>query len=260
MGRKIVITSGKGGVGKTTVTASIGIALAEFGKKVVLVDADIGLNNLDVVLALENKIVYDILDVISGKCRIKQALVHDIDYPNLQIMPSSKLYDSPMLNAQSFRNVVDCLSLSFDYVLIDCPAGIDDGFHRAVSSSDEAIVVTTPSVSAVRDADKVLSLLSSYSLQSVSIVINRVRGDMVSRGEMMSPGDIVRVVRCEPVGIIPEDDYITMYSQTGRVPFDTMSGRAFKMMASNIVNGTKSMFDCSKNQSLLSRIKRKIGL
>lgn len=260
MGRKIVVTSGKGGVGKTTLTASLGISLAESGKKVVLVDADIGLNNLDVVLAVENKVVYDILDVISGKCRIKQALIRDQDYQNLAVMPSAKMYDSPMLNAQSFRNVIDALALSYDYVIIDCPAGIDNGFHRAVSAADEAIVVTTPAISAVRDADKVLSLLSSYSLSSVQIVVNRVRGDMVMRGEMMSAGDIVRVVRCQPIGVIPEDDYITMYSQTGRVPFDTLSGRAFKILASNIINGTNVMYDCTQKTTVLSRLKRKMGL
>lgn len=154
MGRKIVVTSGKGGVGKTTLTASLGVAIAEVGKKVVLVDADIGLNNLDVVLAVENKVIYDILDVITGKCRLRQALIQDVEIPNLYILPSSKLMDSPLLTAQSFRNVVQALAMNFDFVIIDCPAGIDNGFHRAVSAANEAIVVTTPAISAVRDADK----------------------------------------------------------------------------------------------------------
>ena len=192
MGRKIVVTSGKGGVGKTTLTASLGIAIAETGKKVVLVDADIGLNNLDVVLAVENKVVYDVLDVISGKCRLKQALIQDVDNPTLYVLPSAKIQDSPLITACSFRNVVDALALNFDFVIIDCPAGIDNGFHRAVSAATEAIVVTTPHISAVRDADKVLSILSGYCLMSVGLVVNRVRGDMVSKGEMMSAGDSAR--------------------------------------------------------------------
>lgn len=260
MGRKIVITSGKGGVGKTTLTASLGIALAETGKKTVLIDADIGLNNLDVVLSIENKVVYDILDVISGKCRLKQALIQDVDNPYLYVLPSAKLSDSPVLNAASFRNVADALALNFDFVIIDCPAGIDNGFHRAVSAADEAIVVTTPHISAVRDADKVLSLLSGYNLMSVGIVVNRVRGDMVSRGEMMSAGDIVRAVRCEPVGVVPEDDYITVYSSAGRVPFDTVSGRAFKILASNVINGTRNIFDCSARPRLSAKIRRFLGV
>lgn len=259
MGRKIVVTSGKGGVGKTTLTASLGISVAAAGKKVVLVDADIGLNNLDVVLAVENKVVYDILDVISGKCRLKQALIQDTEAPNLYILPSAKLLDSPLLTAQSFRNVIQALAMNFDFVIIDCPAGIDNGFHRAVSAANEAIVVTTPAISAVRDADKVFSLLSGYNLVNAGLVINRVRGDMVLRGEMMSAGDIVRVVRAEPLGVIPEDDYITMYSAVGRVPFDTASGRAFKMLASNVINGTKLIFDCCERPTLLTKIKRIIG-
>ena len=178
--RKIVITSGKGGVGKTTVVASLGRALSDLGKNVVLVDADVGLNNLDVVMALEHKVVYDIVDVISGRCRVSQALIEDAE-SGLFILPSSS--DNPLMTAQTFRNVIDSL-VGFDYVLIDCPAGIENGFHRAVSSAREAIVVTTPAVSAIRDADKVVSLLAGYQMQNVSVIINRVRGDMVSRGEM----------------------------------------------------------------------------
>jgi septum site-determining protein MinD len=259
MGRRIVITSGKGGVGKTTITASVGVALAELKKSVVLVDADIGLNNLDVVLAIENRVVYDILDVVMGKCRLRQALIQDSSQPNLFILPSAKICDSPLLSAQSFRNVVHALSLSYDFVIIDCPAGIDNGFHRAVSSADEAIVVTTPNVSAIRDADKVLSLLMSYSLQSTGLVVNRVRSDMVQRGEMMGIGDIARIVRTKPVGLIPEDDCITMYSAVGRVPFDTASGRAFKMLASNILTGNSAIYSENSRDGMLKRLKRFLG-
>lgn len=260
MSRRIVITSGKGGVGKTTVTASIGMAIAEQGKKVALVDADIGLNNLDVVLAIENKIVYDILDVISGKCRLRQALIQDSAIPTLFVLPSAKICDSPLMTAQSFRNVVHALAQTHDFVLIDCPAGIDNGFHRAVSAAAEAVVVTTPAVSSIRDADKVLSLLSSYSLDRVGLVINRLRYDMVQRGEMMSAGDIARIVRAAPIGVIPEDDDITMYSAVGRVPFDTMSGRAFNMLASNIISGTNTIYDCAQKQGRFEKFKKLLGV
>lgn len=257
MGRRIVITSGKGGVGKTTATASVGAALAELGNKVALIDADIGLNNLDVVLAVENKVVYDILDVITGKCRLKQALIEDITTPNLYILPSAKLNDSPLLTAQAFRSVVHALSLTHDFVIIDCPAGIDNGFHRAVSAAEEAIVVTTPSVSAIRDADKVLSLLSSYEMLNVWLLVNRLRYDMVSRGEMMTVGDVARALRVTPIGAIPEDDNITLYSQVGKVPIDTASGRAFKMIAANLQSGTNSLCDFSdKGKGVFGKIKR----
>lgn len=256
MGRRIVVTSGKGGVGKTTVTASVGSMLAEMGLKVVLVDADIGLNNLDVVMGIENKVVYDILDVITGKCRLRQALVQDISLPSLYVLPSAKLTDNPAITAQSFRSLILSLSALNDYVFIDCPAGIDNGFHRAVSAAEEAIVVTTPSISAIRDADKVVNLLSGYDLNSVGLVVNRIRGDLVQKGEMMNTADISRLLRIPPIGVIPEDDNITLYSQVGRVPLDTQSGKAFKMLASTINSGQLNIFDYTEKRSRFRMFKR----
>lgn len=250
--RKIVITSGKGGVGKTTVVASLGRALSDLGKNVVLVDADVGLNNLDVVMALEHKVVYDIVDVISGRCRVSQALIEDAE-SGLFILPSSS--DNPLMTAQTFRNVIDSL-VGFDYVLIDCPAGIENGFHRAVSSAREAIVVTTPAVSAIRDADKVVSLLAGYQMQNVSVIINRVRGDMVSRGEMMSPADITRLLRTEPIGVVPDDELITLYSQVGKVPDYAASDKAFKLIAENIVYGSRKFYEYQKT-GLLAKLFRR---
>jgi septum site-determining protein MinD len=242
--RKIVVTSGKGGVGKTTVCATLGRALADMGQRTVVVDADVGLNNLDVVMALDHRIVYDIVDVITGRCKVTQALVQDLE-SGLFVLSSSA--DNPVVTAQSFRGVIDSLH-EFDYVLIDCPAGIENGFHRAVSSADEAVVVTTPSVSAIRDADKVLSLLAGYNLHAVNIVVNRVRPDMVQKGEMMSPTDIARLLRTPPIGIIPEDDCITLYSQVGRVPDFAVSDKAFRILAENLHFGSKKYFDISKLQ------------
>lgn len=185
MARKIVLTSGKGGVGKTTICANLGVALARLGKRVCLVDVDIGLNNLDVVTGVENKIVFDLVDVIQNKCRIKQALVQDLNQPNLFIMPSAHSYNKSQVTAENVKRVIDGLNDYFDFVLIDCPAGIDEPFERAVCGADEAIVVVTPHLSSLRDADKVLLMLGNFNIKDYSIVINRVRGDMILDKEMI---------------------------------------------------------------------------
>ncbi len=239
--RKIVVTSGKGGVGKTTVTASLGRKLSSLGYSVVLVDGDVGLNNLDVVVGIENRIVYDIGDVMSGRCRISQAFVDDKE-SKLKVLPSSKCM--PEMSAQAFRGIID--GIRADFVLIDCPAGIESGFHRAVSSANEAVVVTTPSASAIRDADKVLNLLASYPLFDVSLVVNRVRYDMVGRGEMLSANEIGNLLHIPPSGAIPEDDTITLYQQLGKVPDFALSDKAFARLAENIVNGTKGIKEAKK--------------
>ena len=232
--RKIVVTSGKGGVGKTTVTAALGRRLADMGYRVVLADADVGLNNLDVVMGAESRVVYDISDVLTGKCKVFQALVPDHE-SKAKILPSAC---NEGVSAQAFRGVIDSLS-DFDFVLIDCPAGIENGFHRAVSAAEEAIVVTTPSASAIRDADKVVSLLSAYRLKDISLVLNRVRHDMVARGEMMEPIDIARLLGVPAIGAIPEDDCITLYQQLGRVPSFAVSEKAFCLIAENVASQTK---------------------
>ncbi len=237
--RKIVVTSGKGGVGKTTVTATLGRKLALGGYRVVLVDGDVGLNNLDVVTGIERRVVYDIGDVLSGRCRAFQALVCDSESP-MRILPSSK--DSALLTAQAFRGVVDGLS-DFDFVIVDCPAGIEQGFHRAVSACDEAIVVTTPSASAIRDADKVIRLLASYPLKDVSLVINRARADMIARGEMLGASEIGSLLHVLPIGVIPEDDMITLYQQLGTVPERAISDKAFNALARNVADCTKAFVD-----------------
>lgn len=242
--RKIVITSGKGGVGKTTLTATLGRKLAWLGYKVVLVDGDVGLNNLDVVTGIERRVVYDIYDVLTGRCRAFQALVCDSE-SNMRVLPSSR--ECEVITAQAFRGVVDTFC-DFDFVLIDCPAGIEHGFHRAVSAADEAIIVTTPSVSAIRDADKVASLLFTYHLKDVSLVINRVRGDMVARGEMLRASEIGSLLHLPPIGVIPEDDMITLYQQFGNVPNSAPSSKAFDNLASNVANGSKVFFDISKRR------------
>ena len=236
--RKIVITSGKGGVGKTTITANLGRKLSADGYKVVLVDGDVGLNNLDVAMGIENRVVYDISDVLAGRCRPFQALALDVE-TSARILPSSAY--SADISAQAFRGVVDSLAETFDFVLIDCPAGIEHGFHRAVSSADEAIVVTTPSASAIRDADKVLRLLSTYPLKDVALVVNRTRADLIARGEMLSAKETANILLATLIGIIPDDDYITVFQQLGKTADFAPSKRAFATLSRNVAENTRDV-------------------
>lgn len=245
MARKIVITSGKGGVGKTTVAANLGAKIAATGKRVVLVDLDIGLNNLDIVMGIENKVVYDIIDCVKGRCRIKQALIApDKNYPSLYVLPSCHGYDKASVTGQNIKIVIDKLAVVFDYILIDCPAGIENGFHRAASVADEAIIVTTPHMSSIRDAEKVIEVLRSYELCAMTTLINRVRGDLILSGDMVDVKTIFEELGLPAAGIIPEDDSISVKSVYGGV-LDISSGaeEAFTVLASNIINGKNHIYD-----------------
>ncbi len=254
MTRRIVITSGKGGVGKTTVCANLGVRLAKLGKRVVMLDADVGLNNLDVLMGVENKVVYDIFDVLEGKCRIKQALIEDMYIPNLFILPSSHTFSGSKLLSAQFRKIVEGLR-GFDYVLIDCPAGISGGFHRAVSMADEAYVVVTPAISSLRDADKVFSLLSGYGLKNTALIINRIRGDLVLSREMMSAEEICRIMRKPPIAIIPESDEIALSASCGS--FTDKEG-IFSLFAENVERGTRKVIDCTaKYRGVFGRMRAK---
>ncbi len=257
MGRSIVITSGKGGAGKTTVCASLGIALAGLGARTVLVDADITLNNLDLTMGIEGSVVYDISDVAAGKCRIKQALIEDPYTDNLYILPSSHAMRSGGVGARAFQEIVLTLKESFDYVLIDCPAGIDEGFHRAVSASDEALIVTTPSVSALRDADKVIGLLDSYKMQKISLVVNRIRGDLVIEGEMLSAGEISRLLHLKVSGCIPEDDKALL--MCGGTPALSLHHRAVVLLAHYVECGSGRVFDATeKYRGVIGKLRRRL--
>ena len=187
MMKSIVVTSGKGGVGKTTVTACLGRALSELNRRVVLIDADFGLNNLDVVLEKENRVVYDIADVIENRCRVRQALVEC--NRNLYLLPSAHGYLGERVTSQNIKVILNSLAVTFDYVLVDCPAGIEMGFNRAVGACDSALVVTTPHISALRDAHKVIALLSSYKIPP-TVVVNRVRGDLLAERKIPSKDEI----------------------------------------------------------------------
>lgn len=257
MARSIVITSGKGGVGKTTFTANIGAALAALGARVAMMDVDIGLNNLDVAMGVENKVVYDLIDVIEGRCRIKQALIQDRFTPSLYTMPSAHSYDKSVITGQNIKLVVQKLKETFDYVLLDCPAGIELGFHRAVSAADEAIVVTTPHISSIRDADKVISLLKSYELGRINIVVNRARGDLMLSGEMLSVDDVFALLKISPIGVIPEDDKIAFNTSLGHTTLRGSASKAYYYVAKNIHTGSDLMFDCTaKYRGFMGSIKR----
>jgi septum site-determining protein MinD len=237
--KKIVVTSGKGGAGKTTVTASLGVVLASRGYRIVLVDADVGLNNLDVALGVENKLVYDLADVIAGRCTAAQALIK-AGSRELYVLPSA--VEPAGMTAQSFRAALDGIS-NCDYMLIDCPAGIEHGFHRAVSAADRALVVATPAVSSIRDADKVFKLLSAYRLESVSLIINRIDASLVKSGEMMCATDISRLLSAIPVGIIPEDRHFCNGAPLIRLPENVKTQKALNILADNVVNDTYKAFD-----------------
>lgn len=259
MARKIVITSGKGGVGKTTICANLGVYLSRLGFRVVLLDVDIGLNNLDVVMGLEKQVIFDITDVVSGKCRVRQALVQDLNYPSLYLLPSSHTYSSSKISGEHIKNIIDIIDHSFDYILIDCPAGVEAGFHRAVYPANEAIIVVTPHLSSLRDADKVVNLLSSYNIESKSLVINRMRGDLLLSGEMLNIESIVKAMNIPLVGVIPEDDSVGKMSGEGRILTDCESARAFTLLSENIHNGSKKIFDCTyKYRGLVGYLKRNI--
>lgn len=242
MARKIVITSGKGGVGKTTISAYLGSKLASLGFRVVIMDMDIGLNNLDVVMGIEQRVDFDILDVICGNCRLKQALVQDIKHPSLYVLTSNHTYTDDYIKQEDVKDIVDKLSQTFDYILLDCPAGVDQGFRRAVNSADEAIVVVTPHISSVKDADKVLSILSGSELLGKYIVINRVRGDFEATQESLSVEEIVRFLQTKIIGVIPEDDGITKGNEINSKELD----RAMTLLAENLHNGSKKIYDVAK--------------
>ena len=205
--RKIVITSGKGGVGKTTTTANVGAALAKRGKRVILVDADIGLRNLDLVLGLEKRIVFDLIEVAEGRCQLRQALIKDKRFESLSILPAAQTRDKDAITEAQFAEIVDQAAQIADYVLIDCPAGIEAGFRNAVAGANEAIVVTTPEVSAIRDADRVVGKLNDKQLP-IRLIVNRLRPEMVRTGDMLSVEDVCEILSVELLGIVPDDEEV----------------------------------------------------
>jgi septum site-determining protein MinD len=259
MGEVIVITSGKGGVGKTTTTANIGTALAMEGKQVVLVDADIGLRNLDVVMGLENRIVYDLVDVVEGTCRLKQALIKDKRFDGLFLLPAAQTKDKTAVSPKQMQDLAKELKEQFDYVLVDCPAGIEQGFKNAIAGAEKALVVTIPEVSAVRDADRIIGLLSSNGLSDPKLIINRLRIDMVKRGDMMNIEDTIDILGIDLLGVVPDDERIVISTNRGEpvvAEEDTMAGRAYRNIAKRLLGQDVPIMEMEETETFMERLKR----
>ena len=253
MGEVIVITSGKGGVGKTTTTANLGAGLSGLDKKVVVVDTDLGLRNLDVVMGLENLIVYNLVDVIEGTCRLKQALIRDKRYENLYLLPSAQTKDKSAISPGQMKKLTAQLKEEFDYVLLDCPAGIEQGFQNAIAGADQAIVVTTPEVSAIRDADRIIGLLESNHLRKISLIINRIRMDMVRRGDMMSVDDVTEILSVPLIGAIPDDEQVVIGTNQGSpvVGNDSRAGRAYQNICKRLLGLEVPFLDMNREFAAL---------
>lgn len=256
MGDVIVVTSGKGGVGKTTTSANLGTGLAKLDKKVVLIDTDIGLRNLDVVMGLENRIVYNLVDVIEGNCRIKQALIKDKRYPNLYLLPSAQTKDKTAVTPDEMKVLCNQLKEEFDYVIIDCPAGIEQGFENAVAGADRALVVTTPEVSAVRDADRIIGLLEAHEMKRTDLIVNKLRMDMVESGNMMSSDDVVEILAINLIGIVPDDEQIIIATNNGDplAGNETKSGQAYLNICKRIMGQEVPFVDLSVKKGFFKRI------
>ena len=258
-GRVIVITSGKGGVGKTTTSANIGTALAKLGNKVVLIDTDIGLRNLDLLLGLENRIVYTFVDVVEERCKLKQALVKDKKNPNLALLAAAQTRDKTSVTAEQLKDICDQLKKKNDYILVDCPAGIEQGFQNAVAGATEAIVVTTPEMSAVRDADRIIGLLEAKEeIESYRLLLNRVRPKLIEQNDMMSVDDVVEILSCDLIGVIPEDTGIITSTNKGEPIVndeDALAGKAYRNVARRVMGEDVPFLDLNQKETFIEKIK-----
>ena len=241
MSEVIVITSGKGGVGKTTTTANVGTGLAQLNKKVVLIDTDIGLRNLDVVMGLENRIVYNLVDVVEGNCRVEQALIKDKKYPNLCLLPSAQTRDKSAVSPEQMQALIEDLRQDFDYILLDCPAGIEQGFKNA----------------AVRDADRIIGLLQANQIQKVDLIVNRLRMDMVRRGDMMNVEDVCDILAINLIGAVPDDEHIVISTNQGEplVGSNCLAGQAYENICHRILGEEVAFLDLDAKQGVFSKLK-----
>jgi septum site-determining protein MinD len=261
-GKTIVITSGKGGVGKTTSSANIGTALAMQGNKVCLIDADIGLRNLDVVMGLENRIVYDIVDVVESNCRLEQAMIRDKRYDGLYLLPAAQTRDKTSVTPFQMKELIEKLKEDMDFIVVDSPAGIEQGFKNAIAGADRAIIVTTPEISAVRDADRIIGLLEAEGLRDPEVIINRIRADMVDRGDMMGIDDMIEILAIDLIGIVPEDEGIVVSTNKGEpiaLNDNAKAGQAYRNIARRIMGEDLPMMPLEKD-SFITRFKKLVGL
>ena len=256
MSEVIVVTSGKGGVGKTTTSANVGTGLAMLGEKVVLIDTDIGLRNLDVVMGLENRIVYNLVDVVEGNCRMKQALIKDKRYPNLFLLPSAQTRDKSSVSPGQMKKLVDDLREEFDFILLDCPAGIEQGFKNAIAGADRAFVVTTPEVSAIRDADRIIGLLEASEITKTDLIVNRIRMDMVRRGDMMSVDDVTEILSIPLIGALPDDEHVVIGTNQGEpvIGIDSLAGKAYRNISRRIMGEDVPFMDLNSSHKFFSKL------
>lgn len=259
MSEVIVVTSGKGGVGKTTTVANIGTGLASLDKKVVLVDTDIGLRNLDVVLGLENRIVYNLVDVIEGNCRMKQALIKDKRYPNLFLLPSAQTRDKTSVSPEQMKKLCDELKKEFDFIILDCPAGIEQGFKNAIAGAGKALVVTTPEVSAIRDADRIIGLLEAEELKDIHLIINRLRIDMIKKGDMMSVEDVVDILAVPLIGTLPDEETVVVATNQGEplAGKPGLCGQGYLNICKRLLGEDVPFLDLENKKGFLGRLFRK---
>lgn len=259
-GRVIVITSGKGGVGKTTTSANIGTALAKAGQKVILIDTDIGLRNLDLLLGLENRIVYTIVDVVEERCKLKQALVKDKKNPNLCLLAAAQTRDKSALSQEQLKAICEELKEDNDFIIVDCPAGIEQGFQNAIAGATEAIVVTTPEMSAVRDADRIIGLLEAKEeIESYRLLINRVRPSLIKSNDMMSVEDVVDILSCNLIGIIPEDTGVITSTNKGEPIVNdenSLAGKAYQNVAKRIMGEEVDFLNLDEPRGILEKVKK----
>ncbi len=263
MGQAIVVTSGKGGVGKTTTTANLGTALAMAGSKVVLMDADIGLRNLDVVMGLENRIVYDLVDVVEGYCRLKQALIKDKRFESLYLLPAAQTKDKTAVSPDQMKALVEELAKEFDFVIIDSPAGIEQGFKNAIAGAEKAVIVTTPEVSAVRDADRIIGLLEAAQMAPPMLIINRIRPKMVKQGDMMDISDMIDILAIDLLGVVPDDESIVVSTNRGEPAVlspSSKAGEAYRNIARRLQGEDVPLMSLDSDDGFFSKLKRIMGL
>jgi septum site-determining protein MinD len=261
MTRIIVTTSGKGGVGKTTVTANLGMALARLGRQVVLVDADFGLRNLDLLLGLENRIVYTALEVVSGECRLEQALVKDKREPGLVLLPAAQNRSKEAVSPEQMKQLIEALTKTYEYIIIDSPAGIETGFKNAIVAATEAIIVTTPEIAAVRDADRVVGLLEAQGVKQIQLIVNRLRPVMVQANDMMSVQDVQELLAIRLLGVVPEDERVIVSTNRGEplvlAEDPSLAGKAFSNIARRLVGEKIEFLDLQPtHESFLSRLRK----
>jgi len=261
MSRIIVVTSGKGGVGKTTTTANLGMALARKGRRVAVVDADFGLRNLDLLLGLENRVVYTAVDVLAGQCRLEQALVKDKRQPNLILLPAAQNRTKDAVKPDQMRQLVNALAKVFDFVLVDSPAGIEMGFQNAISAAQEALIVTTPEIAAVRDADRVIGLLEAHNIKRTQLIINRIRPAMVQANDMMSVEDVQEILAVPLIGIVPDDDRVIVSTNKGEplvlAETPSVAGMAFSNIARRLEGEKVEFIDLTPDKDgFISRMRK----